>query len=111
MKLTAPYIDELINRSRNGALNQIRELRIHFLHIYDVMQCLKPDGDDDVRLLWIEIPRGTIEDFGDYETFREEELVDSYEEFEQEWMYYYPDPVKWYRIATAVLPESEIFLC
>jgi hypothetical protein len=60
MKLTAPYIDELINRSRNGALNQIRELRIYFLHIYDVMKSLKHDGDDDVRLLWIEIPRGTI---------------------------------------------------
>jgi len=96
MRLAAPHIDEFISGSRNGALNQNRELRIYFLQIYEVMKSLKPVGDDDLRLLWIEIPRGTIDDFGDYDTFREEELVDSYEDFEEEWKAYYPDPVKWY---------------
>lgn len=109
MKLFAPYLDDFLGRSKNGALNQIPDLRIHFLNIYEIMGCIKPEGDDSIRRLWIDIPRGTIEDFGDYEEFREEELVDSYEEFEQEWQYYYPDPVKWYNITIAIYQEVKYF--
>ena len=38
----------------------------------------------DVRTLWISIPRGPIEDFGDYEDYKEDY---NYEEFVNLWKY------------------------
>ena len=77
--------------------------------IYLSMSPIKPEGDDDIRELWIEIPRGSIEDFGDFEEYLNEGLVDTYEAFEQEWKDYYPDQVKWYGFATAKYREEKFY--
>ena len=47
----------------------------------------------DVRTLWISIPRGPIEDFGDYEDYKEDY---NYEEFVNLWKYEHPDEKDWY---------------
>ncbi len=64
--------------------------------IYQAMSCIEPDGDDKVRNMWLEVPRGSIEDFGEYE------------EFEKYWMEEYPDDCKWYGFTTAQY-QKEIF--
>lgn len=51
------------------------------------------EKDRDVRTLWISIPRGPIEDFGDYEDYKEDY---NYEEFVNLWKYEHPDEKDWY---------------
>lgn len=46
---------------------------------------LEIQGHDELRCIWIEVPRGTIEDFGEYEEFLEEDVVSNYEEFVEMW--------------------------
>ena len=50
------------------------------------------DGYD----LWLKIPRGTIEDYGDYQEWLEVGDVENYAEFEAMWRSDYPDEFVWY---------------
>ncbi len=105
----APWIDNMIHRLEHYS-TQIDPGTHHQLKaIYLAMSCLKPEDDDDIRQLWIEVQRGSIEDFGDFDTYREEGLVETYEEFEREWKDYYPDEVKWYGFATSRYKEEMFF--
>ncbi|MBL7111978.1 MAG: hypothetical protein ISS19_08565 [Bacteroidales bacterium] len=109
MELSAPLIDHIISRFENNSIIHYPVLKKLLADIYLAMSCIKPEGDDEVRELWIEIPRGSIEDFGDFEEYRREGLVDTYEAFEQEWKDYYPGQVKWYGFATAKYREEKFY--
>jgi len=69
------------------------------LALFNELQKLESCGDDELRLLWLTAPRGEIEDFGDYDEYLEMGEVSSREEFERLWLDYYPQPVKWYKLA------------
>lgn len=109
MKLTAPLMDQLISQCKSSLPNIYPVVKDLLTGIYQAMCCIKPEGDDEVRNLWIDIPRGSIRDFGDFEEYREEGLVGTYEEFEQEWKDFYPDPVKWYSFTVATYQDQEYF--
>ena len=95
----APWVDNMINRLEHYS-TQIDPGTHHQLKaIYLALSCLKPEGEDEVRQLWITVQRGAIEAFGDFDAYREEGLVETYEEFEREWKEYYADEVKWYSFA------------
>ena len=44
--------------------------------------------------------RGTIDDYDDYESLKDEEVVENYEEFEKMWHEEYPDEISWYHLVT-----------
>ena len=46
---------------------------------------------DNRRELWLKAERGTIDDYDDYESLKDEEVVENYEEFEKMWHEEYPD--------------------
>ncbi|MCF8347115.1 MAG: hypothetical protein K9G38_07875 [Bacteroidales bacterium] len=69
--------------------------------MFETIRPVRPAGEDAVRQIWIRAQRGTIEDYGDFEEFREEGIVETRDEFEQHWRFEYPDPFKWYHIATS----------
>src|SRR3989304_4621840 len=100
-EIFAPAIDNLID---SGQFNpDLIDTKIYnkLTAIYKVISCIKPIGDDDIRKLWIEVYRGTINDFGEFEEFVEDGVVETYGEFESLWKEYYTDEIKWHSFATA----------
>lgn len=109
MEMFAPQID---NISDSLQLNpDLIDLEIYnkLKAINKVISCIKPKEDNDTRELWLEVSRGTIKDFGEFEEYKEEEIVETYEQFEKLWIDYYPNEKKWYRFTTAKYQEELFF--
>lgn len=65
--------------------------------IFDQIKQIVPrEGTTDIRDLWLRTPRGSIEQFGDYQEWLENEKVSSYEEFQEIWLSCFPDEEYWY---------------
>jgi hypothetical protein len=77
--------------------------------VYAVFICVKTIGDDELRETWLEVERGTIEAFGNFEEFKESGEVETMEDFEQLWKDYYPEETKWYKFQTAKYEENLYF--
>lgn len=52
------------------------------------------------RDIWLKADRGTSEDYDDYNCLKQEEIVDTYEEFVRMWLEEYPDEVNWFHLVT-----------
>ena len=104
-KLVAPDIDRLIRifpRNWKNAEKPSAKLLEATNPLFEAMRDLKPiPENDEVKQIWISVPRGTIEDYGDYESAREDGEVESYEEFEESWREWYPEEEKWYCVTVA----------
>ena len=101
--LTAPCLNRYIEilKDRNVFTDKATTERIK--HLFDVMSCVCEEGsrnapDDYYKHIYISVPRGAIEEFGDYNEYYEDGEVESREEFEDLWKDYYPDEVYWYKI-------------
>jgi len=104
-----PQIDALIKnlKSDQDLMNQKihRDLR----EIYASFACIKPSGDDEIRQIWIEVERGPVEVFGDYEEYKESGEVNNPVEFVELWQDYYPQKTKWYQFQTAKFRDDLYF--
>ena len=101
MKVKAPWIDMHLFRFHNGPVVMGPEMLASLPDIFKAISPVCPVGEDEVRQIWIRAGIGTIEDFGDFEEFREEGVVGTRAEFEEYWRCEYPDQEKWYHIATS----------
>lgn len=103
-KITAPQMHRLehdYNLSL-GKQSMISESSMTLLNgIIDKLSVIKCDGDDEHWYFWVEVPRGKIEDFGDYEELHDFGDYDTYEEFEKAWKEWFPDSLYWYEIHVA----------
>jgi len=97
----APQIDAIIEGSSPGNNHISHGTYLKLKDIYKAFSCIKAGVDDEIRHTWLEVDRGPVEAFGDYEEFRESGEVSSRKEFEQLWKDYYPDKTKWYGFQTA----------
>ena len=101
-KLLAPDVDRLLRFFDRGHMNPTASsfvLLSAFKKLSDILTPLAPLKDnDEVKSLWIRIPRGEIEDYGDYEEMKEYGEVETYEEYEKYWEEEYPDEYIWYRL-------------
>jgi hypothetical protein len=104
MKITefyAPQIDSIIEGSSPGN-NQISHgTYLKLKDAYKAFSCIKAGADDEIRHTWLEVDRGPVEAFGNYEEYREDGEVSSRKEFERLWKDYYPDKTVWYKFQTA----------
>ncbi|MCL2711803.1 MAG: hypothetical protein FWD37_00805 [Methanomassiliicoccaceae archaeon] len=101
-EITAPYADRLMPPDGGQDTLAVDETTKEVIHtIFEELQSLEICGHDEMRKFWFTVPRGTIEDFGDYDEYLECEEVSNHKEFEELWLYHYPKPVKWYEF-TAV---------
>ncbi len=107
--MNAPLFDSIIAglpvdaRYIDGKISQA------LLSVYKAMTSLKPGEHDEIRSVWIEVPRGAIEDFGDYDSYLEDEEVTSPEEFENLWKEWYPDETNWYEFTTSKYSNDLFF--
>lgn len=99
--MNAPNFDHLIYVAQSeSVVTDLDSINILMLIIKE-LEVIEVQGDDEYRSFWFEVPRGNIEDFGDYEKYLEEEEVSNYEEFVEIWKDYYPKETKWYKFAVS----------
>jgi len=98
MDIIAPEIDRYLH-NRDWELCVDEKTRELTLSLFKELQTLKIIGDDEYRSIWLTVPRGTMEDYGDWEEAVRYGDVSSRKEFEKEWLDWYPDPVKWYKLS------------
>ena len=81
-QLAAPSVDNYIQTlNRNSSIVNENTIKI-MKELFAELKIIKSCGDNERRELWLEVPKGTIADFGDYETAKEYGDVENYEEFE-----------------------------
>ncbi|MCK4654421.1 MAG: hypothetical protein KAU01_08245 [Candidatus Cloacimonetes bacterium] len=109
MEIFAPQIDNIIEHLQSNPELVDLEIYNKLKAINKEICCIKPKEDDDIRELWLEVSRGTIKNFGKFEEYKKEELVETYEQFERLWIDYYPDEKKWYEFTTSKYQEKLFF--
>lgn len=62
---------------------------------------IKAVRDDELWQFWVKVPRGSIENYGDYEVLHDLGEYKSYEEFEVSWKEWFPKDEYWYEICIA----------
>ena len=100
-KLIAPHINRLLG-CYEGFQNPVQpgaELMTALDPLFKVMADLAPyKKNDEAKGIWITVPRGEITDWGNFEEEKKAGEVDSYEEFEEIWLDYYPNETEWYYV-------------
>ena len=105
--LFAPQIDAIIEGFNPGNNPITLATYLKLKDIYNVFSYVKSLNDEEIRHTWIEVERGPVEAFGDYEEFKESEEVESRKEFEQLRNEYYPEETKWYEFKTSKFREEK----
>jgi hypothetical protein len=107
--LVAPEIDRLVESIHEG-MGVVDNESLELLDpIINAMKKIETEDPDDLRRIWIEVPRGDISKFGDYQEYLEEEVVDDYQGFVEEWKGYYPNDNKWYDFALSTYEDHYYF--
>ena len=104
-RLTAPDVDSLLWHFEHGIRNPARPSD-NVCKAIDALSLTLRDlaplrRNNEVKSIWVAVPRGTIDDFGSYEDMLENGEISSREEYEQYWEESYPDPLKWYELVIA----------
>ena len=109
MELYAPQIDSIIERFNPKHDFITPDIYLIMKDIYGIFSCIKSSGDDEIRQIWLEVERGPVEAYGDYEEYKEDGEVESPEDFEQMWKDYYPEETKWYEFAISEYKNEKFF--
>jgi len=100
----APDVKWMMEVNDDSPIVQDERSKELMLATFKVLQTVETTRSEDrppwkLWEMWVEIPRGTIEDFGDYEEYLEDGEVSSREEFEELWLSYYPDSKYWFKLS------------
>ena len=110
-RMTAPLLRRIVKEDRglNGYYLTEEKDKMLFAQIENIVRELPPcEIDMDYRRFWFSIPRGPIEDFGDFND--EDEDWGSYEDFVSSWKYYHPDESDWYVFFYERMPDGRSYL-
>ena len=108
MQLFAPEIDRILERIDMFQSLMDQYVKEQLLSMYQEISCIDPAENDEVRRIWLEFPRGTIRNFGQFREYKKEGIVNTREEFMEMWKDYYPNETYWYSLTTARY-ESKLF--
>ena len=101
-KFVAPNINKLLHCLGSNFINSSKpskELSEAIDELFDSVKYIKPLKDNnEIKTIWIRVPRGDILDFGDYKEALEDEEVSNYDEYLQLWKEEYPDEFEWYHV-------------
>jgi hypothetical protein len=109
IKLFVPNADAILDNANSHKDMVNRNIYQKLTEVYSVFSCVKTVGDDELRETWLEVERGPMEAFGDFEELKESGEVETMEDFEQLWKDYYPEETKWYKFQTAKYEEILYF--
>jgi len=108
-QLFAPEIDNITDNINRETAPVNFDIYQKMENVYSVFSCVKPVGDDELRETWLEVERGPIDAFGNFEEFKESGEVETPEDFEKLWKDYYPEETKWYKFQTAQFEDNLYF--
>lgn len=102
-ELKAPAVQRYIEIIKSSALSGRKfrfedqeEVEKAVSELFSLLTCIKPlPGDRCCYKLWLRVPRGTVEDYGDFEEANEYNDYESYDAFVEEWLDYFPDETMW----------------
>lgn len=98
--LSAPVVDNLLYQAEHDYDVADESTKSLILAFTQKMKKITISGDDELRELWLFVPRGSIEEFADFDECLAEGDVENRQEFETLWLDQYPEPLNWYRLAT-----------
>ncbi len=99
--MTAPKLNFLLEISNNGNYNPrgydtiVKE---KLDKLYNLLNKIKPLSDDEYKVIYFSAPKGSIEEYGNYEELKEYGEVENYEEFTNRFNEDYPDETYWYKM-------------
>ena len=100
--LKAPAVLHYIDILKSGALsgkkywfNDQEEVTKAVNELFSLVSRIKPRLGGRVFSLWLRVPRGTIEDYGNFEIANEYNEYASYDDFVEEWQDFFPDETMW----------------
>ncbi|MDR0833452.1 MAG: hypothetical protein LBN93_04600 [Candidatus Symbiothrix sp.] len=97
----APHFDRLLQVAKAQPIVVKDCDKSVLMQIFQTMTVIAADAEhDDYRDFWFCLDRGTIKDFGSYREYKKNGEVDNREQFEETWLYHYPDAQHWYHFAT-----------
>lgn len=101
--MTAPQLDFLlevfnIKDYNPQSYNTLVKEKVDIL--YEQLDKIKPLSDDEYKILYFSVPKGNIENYGNYEELKEFGDVSSYEEFVDRFNKDYPDEIYWYKMTS-----------
>ncbi len=109
IQLFAPDIDNITDSIKWDSAPLNLSIYKKLKNTYIIFSCVKPVSDDEMRKTWIEVERGPIEVFGNFEEFNESGEVESREDFIKYWKECYPEETKWYGFHTAKYENNLYF--
>ena len=83
--ISAPLLDDLIIKAQANPELLTLANKGDLLVIIAKLQCVAICGNDERRELWLTEERGSIEDYGDYNEYLENGIVNNEEDFERVW--------------------------
>ncbi len=107
--MKAPQIDNFLANRENHPLIMDENSILALNNIWNKIQIIKKQGDDELRSIWICGNRGEISDFGDFQEFLDEEIVENEQDFNEMWLDYYPDSQKWYKFTVSKYQDTLYF--
>ena len=110
-KMVAPDIDCLIrcfyNRNLNPKLSTPALLN-GVKPLFEALEPLKPySKNEEVKVIWLRIPRGTIEDYYSFEDLKMYGEVETYEDYVEMWECDYPEEFVWYELVVVWSEDKE----
>ena len=104
-KVMAKDIANLLNYFERGFRNPTsisKNLSKQLDLLFDELSVIAPlKRNEEAKRIWVQFPRGTIDDFDNYEECKNNGEVETYEEFEDLWKLYYPNDPMWYELFVA----------
>ena len=70
MKAKAPWIDRHLFRFHSRPVVVGPGMQTSLPDLFEAISPVRPEGEDEVRQIWIRAERGTLEDYGDFEESR-----------------------------------------
>ncbi|MBQ4512995.1 MAG: hypothetical protein II969_08375 [Anaerolineaceae bacterium] len=100
--ITAPQLDRLLRYFDRDHMNPsvpTRKIAAAMEPLFAALSDLVPlKKNDEAKAIWLEVPRGTINDYESFENMLEWGEVESYAEYENMWHEDYPTETCWYRL-------------
>lgn len=99
--LKAPQLDAMLEIFSNKSYNPqdydvIVKEKIN--QLYDLLDKIKPISNDEYKVLYFSVPKGTIKEYGNYKELKECGKVESYKEHVNRLNTNYPNKIYWYKM-------------
>lgn len=96
----APQVDHAILQLNHASRIVDEATEVKMCELFDALELLTPIDTDKKRKLWLAVPRGSIDVFGDYDEMLADEQVTCRKDFEDLWHIEYPEEICWYQLIT-----------